>query len=117
MLKHLEGTPLPLMRLLVMHSLHLYSGMTAVGGAAAGLRTFQFRSDINTGFTPKLQWTLLLLNRFVSDDRVRIALSWNSDESDYWLIGNSLTDVPSDCLLYTSPSPRDRTRSRMPSSA
>ena len=25
--------------------------------------------------------------------------------------------VPEDCLLYTSPSPRDRTRSRMPSSA
>ena len=24
---------------------------------------------------------------------------------------------PGDCLLYTSPSPRDRTRSRMPSSA
>ena len=27
------------------------------------------------------------------------------------------TPVPKDCLLYTSPSPRDRTRSRMPSSA
>ena len=26
-------------------------------------------------------------------------------------------DKDSDCLLYTSPSPRDRTRSRMPSSA
>ena len=26
-------------------------------------------------------------------------------------------DVGTDCLLYTSPSPRDRTRSRMPSSA
>ena len=26
-------------------------------------------------------------------------------------------DVTSTCLLYTSPSPRDRTRSRMPSSA
>ena len=26
-------------------------------------------------------------------------------------------DVPQTCLLYTSPSPRDRTRSRMPSSA
>ena len=26
-------------------------------------------------------------------------------------------DVPKTCLLYTSPSPRDRTRSRMPSSA
>ena len=26
-------------------------------------------------------------------------------------------DLPKFCLLYTSPSPRDRTRSRMPSSA
>ena len=32
---------------------------------------------------------------------------------------NVLIDVDEymDCLLYTSPSPRDRTRSRMPSSA
>ena len=28
-----------------------------------------------------------------------------------------LVDVAGACLLYTSPSPRDRTRSRMPSSA
>ena len=28
-----------------------------------------------------------------------------------------VTQSPSVCLLYTSPSPRDRTRSRMPSSA
>ena len=26
-------------------------------------------------------------------------------------------EISSDCLLYTSPSPRDRVRSRMPSSA
>ena len=34
-------------------------------------------------------------------------------------IGQSDTEIVdhSDCLLYTSPSPRDRTRSRMPSSA
>ena len=31
-------------------------------------------------------------------------------------IGNPIVDIPG-CLLYTSPSPRDRTRSRMPSSA
>ena len=31
--------------------------------------------------------------------------------------GKTTRDVLSDCLLYTSPSPRDRTRSRMPSSA
>ena len=29
----------------------------------------------------------------------------------------SATNTPNTCLLYTSPSPRDRTRSRMPSSA
>ena len=28
-----------------------------------------------------------------------------------------LDSIPQTCLLYTSPSPRDRTRSRMPSSA
>ena len=31
--------------------------------------------------------------------------------------GTATTNVPNPCLLYTSPSPRDRTRSRMPSSA
>ena len=30
---------------------------------------------------------------------------------------DKLVDEYGDCLLYTSPSPRDRTRSRMPSSA
>ena len=34
------------------------------------------------------------------------------------LIGKNKSDyTPGCCLLYTSPSPRDRTRSRMPSSA
>ena len=32
-------------------------------------------------------------------------------------IDNALGDTINTCLLYTSPSPRDRTRSRMPSSA
>ena len=31
--------------------------------------------------------------------------------------GSKIIIVSSGCLLYTSPSPRDRTRSRMPSSA
>ena len=30
---------------------------------------------------------------------------------------SKLQEYPNTCLLYTSPSPRDRTRSRMPSSA
>ena len=36
------------------------------------------------------------------------------DQSD-WIISFSGENIT--CLLYTSPSPRDRTRSRMPSSA
>ena len=32
-------------------------------------------------------------------------------------VGATLVALVGDCLLYTSPSPRDRTRSRMPSSA
>eukprot|EP00656_Telonema_subtile_P045787 TRINITY_DN5203_c0_g1_i1.p1 TRINITY_DN5203_c0_g1~~TRINITY_DN5203_c0_g1_i1.p1 ORF type:complete len:161 (-),score=10.48 TRINITY_DN5203_c0_g1_i1:49-531(-) len=47
------------------------------------------------------------------------------DIFDFWpvifiIIGGSLLfrrGMDKDCLLYTSPSPRDRTRSRMPSSA
>ena len=32
-------------------------------------------------------------------------------------VGTAFSTVGNNCLLYTSPSPRDRTRSRMPSSA
>ena len=35
----------------------------------------------------------------------------------YANIGDVIKVAIRDCLLYTSPSPRDRTRSRMPSSA
>eukprot|EP00657_Telonema_sp_P-1_P008151 TRINITY_DN28822_c0_g2_i1.p1 TRINITY_DN28822_c0_g2~~TRINITY_DN28822_c0_g2_i1.p1 ORF type:complete len:127 (+),score=51.17 TRINITY_DN28822_c0_g2_i1:12-392(+) len=34
-----------------------------------------------------------------------------------WQFTYAKRDIPYSCLLYTSPSPRDRTRSRMPSSA
>ena len=45
-----------------------------------------------------------------------IALPWIKRVKDEtgMLVG---TEVATPCLLYTSPSPRDRTRSRMPSSA
>ena len=56
---------------------------------------------------------------------VGLGLSSCADQLDadrYFKDRMSLEDVFSsrdytDCLLYTSPSPRDRTRSRMPSSA
>ena len=39
------------------------------------------------------------------------------DKGCYPLMGNNYFVLKYICLLYTSPSPRDRTRSRMPSSA
>eukprot|EP00657_Telonema_sp_P-1_P002900 TRINITY_DN1675_c0_g1_i7.p1 TRINITY_DN1675_c0_g1~~TRINITY_DN1675_c0_g1_i7.p1 ORF type:complete len:104 (+),score=7.72 TRINITY_DN1675_c0_g1_i7:146-457(+) len=39
------------------------------------------------------------------------------DDLDWALVYPELAGGASSCLLYTSPSPRDRTRSRMPSSA
>ena len=37
--------------------------------------------------------------------------------SEFDTLDELKADLVKDCLLYTSPSPRDRTRSRMPSSA
>ena len=38
-------------------------------------------------------------------------------DDDLTIIDGKLDVLSGSCLLYTSPSPRDRTRSRMPSSA
>ena len=39
---------------------------------------------------------------------------WHGDTSKMFIVGKT---QPHNCLLYTSPSPRDRQKSRMPSSA
>mgnify|MGYP005627108753 CR=1 FL=1 len=48
-----------------------------------------------------------------------VVLEINSTTADYAVTSGHLqgTKQYGTCLLYTSPSPRDRTRSRMPSSA
>src|SRR5665811_2535464 len=54
--------------------------------------------------------------------RTAFNLTWVSSQIDLSLLEPGLqtlimfSDHPYGCLLYTSPSPRDRTRSRMPSS-
>ena len=53
-------------------------------------------------------------------------MQWSPDLAERWEVSDDATSYTfylrkgakfHDCLLYTSPSPRDRTRSRMPSSA
>ena len=58
---------------------------------------------------------LLLLGMFAL--AVRADTEHGLDYNLVRLDAEAVAEVPNDCLLYTSPSPRDRTRSRMPSSA
>ena len=83
-----------------------------------GRRIAYFKSDGNLP-------TLVFLGGFKSDmegAKAKYLESWSRDNGqsflrfDYSGHGQS-SGVFTDCLLYTSPSPRDRTRSRMPSSA
>ena len=55
----------------------------------------------------------------VNDEDVYIVLNGACSEKDQAHINKHLAafKAKGNCLLYTSPSPRDRTRSRMPSSA
>ena len=63
---------------------------------------------------------------FIStEDHARFGLlcmnngQWNGKQiiSEKWLQQATASSIPNPCLLYTSPSPRDRQKSRMPSSA
>ena len=68
---------------------------------------------------------LIRLQCYEGMDESKALFEWNYKKqllriqadkaSDSWT--DIHDDIFSDCLLYTSPSPRDRTRSRMPSSA
>ena len=52
----------------------------------------------------------------ISQEELALKIFVSRQTISNWETNKSCPDVKS-CLLYTSPSPRDRTRSRMPSSA
>ena len=74
---------------------------------------------LDTASTPSNEGTIV----FLADGIARIhglgeVMNGELIEFDHGIMGMALNlEVDSVCLLYTSPSPRDRTRSRMPSSA
>ena len=70
---------------------------TAVGGAMQEMLTYGI---------PEIGW----------DGDPWVTLCWNKLESR-WEIWSERGEEPVCCLLYTSPSPRDLSTSRMPSSA
>ena len=64
------------------------------------------------GFTPDREWSVRVQSDWIS-------VTWSRREDPYprWAAVRSKLDQVVACLLYTSPSPRDRQKSRMPSSA
>ena len=61
----------------------------------------------------------MFVNRLMYDGKKSVAqtLIYDSFDMIEERVGRPGVEVFEHCLLYTSPSPRDRTRSRMPSSA
>ena len=56
--------------------------------------------------------------RFKNNQEIKIIRNYiNEFNLTGFIVGIPLDEEGKICLLYTSPSPRDRTRSRMPSSA
>ena len=81
------------------------------------------RTGTQTALTPVQKagsWVVSPLRNFLSDvthlGRTRNKIAKLQAENDQLRLTLQDRKV-ADCLLYTSPSPRDRTRSRMPSSA
>ena len=54
---------------------------------------------------------------WVRTARHQVHLARGESQERLWKLEHRALDLADDCLLYTSPSPRDATLSRMPSSA
>ena len=82
--------------------------------------------EIKEGMTKTYAVDIIGVSRFLySNDGVKFLKDQTSSYFPYWemkftsvvALRSAIIADSIDCLLYTSPSPRDRTRSRMPSSA
>ena len=84
--------------------------LAVVGGGAAGFMTAIIAAENGVKKIIILEGTSKLM------EKVRISGGGRCNVTNAtWIPNELIENYP--CLLYTSPSPRDRTRSRMPSSA
>ena len=111
---------------LVEHSLMLHSTQSPAAGSVGGLQKFkscgitlEILSQFKSGYVLKLfeeEHLILLFKHLLIVAEVGEGEYLMSCLLEEEAIPHPLPD-PSSCLLYTSPSPRDATLSRMPSSA
>ena len=84
--------------------MELKDKVIAITGGASGLGEASTRHFVSQGAK------VMVLD--INDDNAKVICDELGDDNVKYVNTNIM-----DCLLYTSPSPRDRTRSRMPSSA
>ena len=85
--------------------------------AAAKLRRAQDSAEKGRPYSKKMNNIILNLSNGISDKENAPKLLSGTGQEKTHLCVVMTSDRGLCCLLYTSPSPRDRTRSRMPSSA
>ena len=73
-----------------------------------------YNNSINSEFQSNLKNNWAGISRKINSTNFK---KTNVEYIQFWVLDNFSDDNNHPCLLYTSPSPRDRTRSRMPSSA
>ena len=101
------------------HSLGEYSALSCAGYLSFSdtLKILRIRGDAMQNSVPKGQGGMVAVLGSTVEVIEKI-LKENEDSFDIQIANdNSEGQIVLSCLLYTSPSPRDRTRSRMPSSA
>ena len=68
-------------------------------------------------FTIALTVFVLLIQAFTSSMNHRIGIDLDINDDKVVMAREAISELAGSCLLYTSPSPRDLSTSRMPSSA
>ena len=97
------------------------SGTAEFASGTVSAPSITFIDDNNTGIYEPAADTVAITTaateRLRVDSSGRVGIGTTSPVHNLEIKGSFPDFAISDCLLYTSPSPRDRTRSRMPSSA
>ena len=90
-------------------------------GMSALVRYFLFKGKVVAGYdrtpTPLTETLIAEGAQIHYEENVDLIPEACKDKESTLVIYTPAVPQEHDCLLYTSPSPRDRTRSRMPSSA